>query len=200
EETLAKIFAPYFTTKEASEGTGLGLSTVLGLARSYNGSVTAESTPGEGSIFTVYFPVIVQEEAKDSGAQDGLTPMPISAHILFVDDEETIVRLGKITMERLGCKVTALNSGVDALTLFREDPQRFDMVITDQTMPGLTGAALARHILAIRPELPVIMATGYSETINEEQAKEIGIRELLMKPLDLHDFEQVILRNLPQKS
>ncbi len=198
EETKAKIFAPYFTTKGKSEGTGLGLSTVLGLARSYNGGVTVKSTPDQGSVFTVYLPIIAQEESRDADEESGAT-QHISARILFVDDEETIVRLGKITLERLGCEVTALSSGVDALALFKQNPQRFDMVITDQTMPGLTGAALSRHILAIRPELPIIMATGYSETINAEQAEEIGIRELLMKPLDLHDFERVIIRNLPPK-
>ncbi|MDH3394029.1 MAG: response regulator, partial [Desulfobulbaceae bacterium] len=198
EETLAKIFAPYFSTKGPGEGTGLGLSTVLSLTKSYNGGITAESSLGEGSTFSVYLPILIEEEAEDTDKKQLPMPLHISARILFVDDEETIVRLCKITLERLGCEVTALNSGIDALVLFKQDPQRFDLVITDQTMPGLTGAALSRQILAIRPELPIIMATGYSETIDEEQAKEIGIRELLMKPLDLNDLEQVIIRNLPE--
>ena len=197
QETLSHIFDPYFTTKESGEGTGLGLPTVLGLVKSYNGGITAESTPGNGSVFSVYLPVIIQETGIEA-REEGETPLlRIAARVLFIDDEETIVRLGKMTLERLGCEVAAFSSGLDALTLFRQDPQRFDLVITDQTMPGLTGSALARQMLALRPDTPIILATGYSETINEELAKEIGIKDFLMKPLGIHDLEQAILRNLP---
>ncbi len=199
EQTLAHIFDPYFTTKEPGEGTGLGLPTVLGLVKSYNGGITAESAPGRGSTFSIYLPIIIIEEAVATVNLDEEAALPrLSARILFIDDEETIVRLGKMTLERLGCEVTAFSSGLDALSLFRQDPQRFDLVITDQTMPGLTGSALARQMLATRPDIPIILATGYSETINEEQAKEIGIRQFLMKPVGIHDLEQAIIRNLPR--
>jgi PAS domain S-box-containing protein len=177
-----RIFEPYFTTKEKGVGTGMGLSVVHGIVKSHEGTITVYSEPGKGSTFHVYIPLI-QEEVK-SPEIDKDAPIPTGTeHILFIDDEPALVDMGKQIFERLGYEVTSRTSGVEALELFKAQPDRFDLVITDMTMPNMMGDKLARELMKIRPDIPIIICTGYSERITEEKAKRIGIKAFVMKPL-----------------
>lgn len=182
-ETLERIFDPYFTTKRPDEGTGLGLATTHGIIAAHKGTVTVSSKPGEGSIFKIYFPTCREQAVsmRDTGLN---LRGEISGHenILFIDDEAPIAELGRNGLERFGYHVTSRTSSVEALEAFKSGPEKYDVVITDHTMPNMTGAELAREMLKIRPDLPVIICTGFSETITEEQAKAIGVRDFVMKP------------------
>jgi PAS domain S-box-containing protein len=197
-DIIDKIFDPYFTTKEIGKGTGLGLSITHGIIKSYGGAITVESTLGQGTTFYVYFPVIQEEARKDEEIQE----VPGGKErILLVDDEELLARMGKNMLERLGYTVTTRHSGIDALeTFMNDDPDQFDLVITDQTMSGMTGFDLARRMLQIRPELPIILCTGFSYLVNEESAKAIGIREFALKPLTKASIGQLIRKVLDRGS
>ena len=192
-EIMAKIFDPYFTTKEVGKGTGMGLSISQGIIRSYGGIITLESTLGQGTTFRVLFPVI-HEEIKAVAEEEA--PARGSEHILLVDDEEAVCAMGKAVLGRLGYIVTTHSRSNEALAAFAENPARFDLVISDQTMPGLTGIELARQLLAIRPELPIILCTGFSNQIDEASAKVIGIRELAVKPINLVTFGNLVRKVL----
>ncbi|MGV1097983.1 hybrid sensor histidine kinase/response regulator [Thiovibrio sp. JS02] len=190
-----RVFEPYFTTKEKGDGTGLGLSVVHGIAKNCGGNITVESEPGKGSTFTVYFPLAEGRSVAEESIV--ATPLPRgSGRVLVVDDEEPLALMLARMLEGLGYTVaTATNSG-DAVRRFAEAPQAFDLVITDMAMPNMTGAELARQVLAIRPGMPIVLCTGFSEVINEEKAKAIGIREFLMKPLLLGDVAKAVSRAL----
>jgi signal transduction histidine kinase/ActR/RegA family two-component response regulator len=179
---LERIFEPYYTTKEPGKGTGLGLSVIHGIVKNHGGFITVESTPGRGSAFHVYLPAIgdVDEEL---AADAGIFGSAGQERILLVDDEEQIVAMQKQILEKLGYQVTACSGSAEALAAFTAGPDQFDLVITDMTMPHMTGEALARRILAIRPEVPVILCTGYSEMITEEKAVSMGIRKFVLKPV-----------------
>lgn len=180
-DVIDNIFDPYFTTKEAGKGTGMGLAIIHGIMAEYGGSITVESKLGEGSAFHVYFPVVANEELPaDKVAKE--IPMGYE-HILFIDDEELLAEMGQDMLERLGYTVTVRKSSLDALSTFQNNPKDFDVVITDQTMPGITGSDLARRFLQIRPDIPIILCTGYSNLIDEVSAKAVGIREFALKPL-----------------
>ena len=193
-ETLEHIFDPYFTTKEVGEGTGLGLSVVHGIVKTHGGAITVESEPRKGTTFHVYFPVIEKEE-KIQEEDEGLLPTG-NERILFVDDEEVIVDIGEKTLGQLGYGVVTKTSSVEALELFRADPGRFDLVITDMTMPKMTGDQLARELMKIRPNIPIILCTGFSPKISEKQAKEIGIKAFAMKPLVRRDMANTVRKVL----
>ena len=180
-EIWGRIFEPFFTTKEVGKGTGMGLSITQGIVTSYNGFLTCESEPGQGTVFRVYFPAIDQEIA---AIDKHVVTIPTGKErILFIDDENMLAELGKTMLEHLGYEVTIRKNSIEALTTFQNHADQFDVVITDQTMPGMTGIDLARKILQIRPDLPIILCTGYSTLVNEEQAKAIGIKGFIMKPL-----------------
>jgi len=199
--TMEKMFEPYFTTKKKGEGTGLGLSVVYGIVHSYGGHISVYSDLGKGSIFKIYLPVL---ESSGLGADEVVAdqaPLPRgSERILAVDDEETIFTLEKNVLEGLGYKVTALGSSREALERFTESPGSFDLVITDMTMPEMNGTELAREILAIRPGIPIILCTGFSEAVNEEKAKAVGIKAYVMKPVLIRDLAQVVRKVLDEGS
>jgi PAS domain S-box-containing protein len=189
---LERIFDPFYTTKPPGEGTGMGLSTVHGIVRAHGGTITVSSELGKGTTFNIYLPRLSREvpvkESKPELTTEG------KEHILLVDDEESIVYAGKIVLERLGYKVTALKSSSEALEIFNKNPDEFDLVITDQTMPAMTGAELASKMMLIRPAIPVILTTGYSELITREKAKKLGIRDYIMKPFLARDLAKSIRR------
>lgn len=192
--TKERIFEPYFTTKEIGEGAGLGLAVVHGIIKRHNGAVTVESEPGRGTAFKVYLPRLIDGSSKEA-VDAGELPRG-TERILFVDDEEAIIRAGKRVLENLGYRVIAKTSSEEAFELLKSSPQQFDLLITDYTMPGMTGADLALEAAKIRPGMPVILCTGYSEQVDEERAKALGIREYLMKPLVRKDMAQVLRRVL----
>lgn len=182
-DIMSRIFEPYFTTKHGADGTGLGLATVHGIVSLHEGAIHVESVPGQGSVFTILLPacppdlVIPGLSSEEQRLQHGS-----NQRILVVDDEESIAKMIETTLSWLGYQVESFTSSVKALESFKSDPGRFDAVITDQTMPTLPGIDLARRILEIRPGIPIILCSGYSDSINADGAKAAGIREYVMKP------------------
>jgi PAS domain S-box-containing protein len=197
-DVMKRIFEPFFTTKELGEGTGMGLSVVYGIVKSLHGTITVESEPGAGSTFRVFLPIARTDEKSES-SEAQVTPKG-SERILFVDDEEMLTEWGQAALERQGYSVTALTDSAEALKLFSSDPSRFDLVITDQTMPKLTGLDLARKLLTIRNNIPIILCTGHNDSTSPEKAKEAGIKEFLIKPLGKQQLAEVVRRVLDTKS
>jgi len=191
---VGRIFDPYFTTKQSNQGTGMGLAVVHGIVKSHGGSIGVASTPGQGTTFDIFFPRIEAKQAREVEAIE-LTCRG-TERILFVDDEMALVDIGKQMLERLGYDVVTRTSSIEALEAFRAQPDRFDIVITDQTMPNMTGAELAQELLYIRPDIPVILCTGYSYMISEDEARANGIRDYVMKPIVLNDMAKVIRKAL----
>jgi PAS domain S-box-containing protein len=191
---MERIFDPFFTTKERGKGTGMGLAVVHGIVKTHHGTVTVTSKPGKGSIFSTYIPVI---EGKPESVSEKMDPIPTGTErILFVDDEHFQEDLGRRMLERLGYEVTTCGDGRQALFLFRSKPDDFDLVITDMTMPIMTGDVLTREIMTIRPEIPIIICTGYSERITEEKALAMGAKGFVMKPIVLKDMANLIRKVL----
>lgn len=181
DDVIDRIFEPFFTTKNANEGTGMGLAIVQGIVASHDGVITVDSTPGTGTTFSIYFPrladdVPVQPHAPEAELHQG------TGRILFVDDEEMLALLGKGLLERLGYEVVAYTDSRDALDDFRAAPHRFDLVITDQTMPQLTGVTLIQELRQFRADIPIILCTGFSHMINPEKARALGVDAFVMKP------------------
>jgi PAS domain S-box-containing protein len=197
-EVVHRIFDPFFTTKKPGEGTGLGLSVVYGIVSGYGGTITVHSKPGTGSAFTVYLPAIACEATAE---EEPLNAIPRGKErILFVDDEDILAEMGRDLLEDLGYTVTAMTDSLSAWDVFRAQPDQFDLVITDMTMPGMTGAELAKELLKIRPKIPIILCTGYSEFITEEKAKKIGIQGFAFKPLTIKILTQLISQVLRVRS
>jgi signal transduction histidine kinase/CheY-like chemotaxis protein len=183
QKTQEKIFEPYFTTKKPGEGTGLGLAVVHGIVNSHHGHITVYSEPGEGTSFHVYLPLTEQDV---SALPDKTEPKELRGkgeRILFVDDEKQIRKVLGTMLTKNGYQVTASADGAQALEEFQKNPDQFDLVITDMTMPSMTGAELAQKIMAISPQTPVILCTGQSELINREKALAMGVRDYLNKPI-----------------
>lgn len=196
-EVLERMFDPFFTTKPIGEGSGMGLAVVHGLVTSHGGAILVDSAIGKGTKIEVYLPRAqnpVWEHVSDQG------PIPVGREsILFVDDEETIVRLGQELLTSLGYSVEVETHSPQALSTFKQDPRRFDLVITDQTMPSMTGEMLSRELLRIRPDLPIILCTGFSHIMSAEKAKALGIQAYLMKPLAIRDLAPIV-RHVLDKS
>jgi PAS domain S-box-containing protein len=197
-EVMERIFDPYFTTKKPGEGTGLGLAVVHGIVKNHGGVLCVESERGKGSTFDVYLPRYEGVD-RDMAPPDDGRPRGLPGGnecILFVDDEESLCYLGRELLGLLGYDVVTRKSGVEALDLFRSNPDKFDLVITDLTMPKLTGLDLADHLVGMRPDIPIILCTGGVPSITPEKARSSGIREIILKPMVIGDLAISIRRAL----
>ncbi len=194
-QTVKMVFDPYFSTKDKNKGSGLGLSIVHGIVSNCKGAVRVESQPGQGTIFQVLFPAA----ASQPDLQDSQEDKPICGCgecVLFIDDEPMLANLGRKRLENLGYKVVAETKPITALRKFREHPDVFNLVITDMTMPQMTGDKLARELAAIRPDIPIIICTGYNHRIDEKTAKALGVKAFLTKPIAIDDLAEVVNRAL----
>jgi signal transduction histidine kinase/ActR/RegA family two-component response regulator len=195
-KTKERIFEPFFTRKEVGSGSGLGLSVVHGIVNNYEGAITVDSAPGKGTTFTIYLP----QHGTNQLNQDELskTVKKGNEYILFVDDEQEITYMGKKMLENLGYKVTIKSDSLSALEEFEANPLKYSLLVTDQTMPKMFGTELAARMREIRPELRVIIITGYIDKLSEELITKNGISEIIMKPIILSDFSKVIRKVLDE--
>ena len=197
QSTIDRIFDPYFTTKEEGKGTGLGLAVVHGIIKSHGGHISVYSEPDKGAKFHVYLPVIKTQQETEQ-----IETRPIkkgNERILVVDDEKMVVEIQQKMLKRLGYDVTARTSSVEALKAFQANPDNFDLIITDMTMPNMTGDQLAQKIMDIRTDIPIILCSGFSEKMSNEKAKSLGIKGFLMKPVLMKDLSIAIRRTLDNK-
>lgn len=198
KETASRIFEPYFTTWDQEEGTGLGLALIQSIVEDTNGFVQVESSPGEGSSFHIYLPTI-QEDSTLTADTDKNTPLPTGTErILIIDDEEEITEIIKIHLSKLGYTIITKTKSTEALDLFLADCEAFDLVITDQTMPEITGEELARAMLKVKPDLPIILCTGYTSALSQDDAHDIGIRRFITKPVNQRFLAETIRSVLDQ--
>jgi PAS domain S-box-containing protein len=188
-----RLFDPFFTTKEVGKGTGLGLAVVHGIVSDAKGIVQVESEPGKGATFQVYWPLIVDDENLDENVEPINKPMK-NYRVLFIDDEISIARLGKIQLDKLGYEVESFTDPRQAWELFQNNPERFDVVISDQTMPGITGTELFRKIGELAPDLPQILCSGRKSAISQEQIKKLNIQAILRKPILMKDLAQALYK------
>ncbi|MBL9214062.1 MAG: PAS domain-containing protein [Opitutaceae bacterium] len=192
--TLERIFEPFFTTKAPGEGTGLGLSAVLGIVQGHDGAIQVQSAPDTGTTVEIYFPVQAGSAAPDPAVGD--TPRGAGEHILYVDDELPLLQLARSQLAELGYRATAVASPSAALAAVRRAPGDFALVVTDLTMPEMTGVDLARELRAIRPDLPIVLVTGYPGAVSTERTRELGLSELLLKPHTYHSLGSCLHRIL----
>ncbi|MBF0525186.1 MAG: response regulator, partial [Deltaproteobacteria bacterium] len=195
--TAGRIFDPFFTTKRTGQGTGLGLSVVHGIVKDSGGVVVVQSEPGQGTVVQVFLPKL---EPPDQPEEESMEVLPRGTErILLVDDEEALVRVAVTILERLGYQVTGKTDPKAALEDFQLDPGQFDLVITDLAMPRLQGLELAQAMMNIRPDLPVILCTGYNDAVSLESVREYGVRDLLIKPASLNRMAASIRQVLDKK-
>jgi CheY-like chemotaxis protein len=195
KKILTRIFEPYFTTKEKGKGTGLGLAMVHGIVKSHGGHITVYSEPGKGTNVHVYLPQMLLETATPGIAGKEALPGG-SERVLIVDDEDIVVQMEGKMLESLGYAITALTDSLEAWDLLCKKPNAFDLVITDMTMPKMTGVELAQRYFSIRPGALVILCTGFSELVTEEKAKSVGISEFIMKPVVKKDLAKAVRKVL----
>lgn len=189
---LEKIFDPFFTTKEEHEGAGMGLATVQGIIAQHGGLVKVHSSPGLGTTFEVFLPIVTTTSTEEKSDPADSEISTGTEHILFIDDDVMLANLGEQLLTELGYQVTMMTDSQKALNVFTADPDLFDLVITDQTMPTLTGKELIHELKKIRPDLRTVLCTGFSSQVDEDEAKKLGIDVFLMKPLDLSELAQTI--------
>jgi PAS domain S-box-containing protein len=195
--TLERIFDPYFTTKTKEKGTGMGLAVVHGIVKGHNGGIKVTSKPGKGTSIEILFPRTASEMQFDTVQ---LQALPTGGEcILYIDDEQTLIDLGENMLAKLGYDVVTRTSPIEAIEAFRANPDKFDLVISDMTMPNMTGDILAKEIMKIRSDIPVIICTGFSEQISPEKVEAIGISGFLMKPLTIHELARTVRKVLDQR-
>jgi signal transduction histidine kinase/ActR/RegA family two-component response regulator len=196
-KTKERIFEPFFTRKEVGSGSGLGLSVVHGIINNYGGAIVVDSSPGKGTTFMIYLP----KYGSDALESDKSSTKPLKGveHILFVDDEPEITFMGKKMLENLGYKVSITSDSVIALDEFKKNPDKYSLLVTDQSMPNITGTELAVMMKEIRPKLRVIVITGYADNLSEEVIAQSGISEVILKPMILDDFSKIIRRVLDKR-
>jgi PAS domain S-box-containing protein len=197
QELIKRIFEPFFTTKKPGEGTGMGLAVVHGIVKRHEGAITTDSEPGKGATFHVFFPRIQGHVEQEALTLDAIPTG--DERILLVDDEEVQVRSGRYLLERLGYTVTTTTKSLEALEVFRAQPEAFNLVITDQSMPRLTGVQLAEQLMQIRADIPIILCTGFSDMIDGKEAKAMGIQEFMMKPFSARQLAETIRRILGER-
>jgi CheY-like chemotaxis protein len=195
KDVINKIFDPFFTTKEKGKGTGMGLSVVHGIIKNMSGKIEVDSELGRGTEFHIYLPIAesafkVEKSRIKEPIQGG------DERILLVDDEEVIIKMEKQTLERLGYHVTSRISSIEALELFKTNPDKFDLIVTDMAMPKMSGDKLAVELLKISPDIPILLCTGFSEAMTEEKIKSLGIKGLLLKPIIIKDLAERIRKVL----
>ncbi|MBI5895157.1 MAG: response regulator [Desulfobacterales bacterium] len=190
-ETLGRIFDPYFTTKAKGEGTGLGLSMTYGIIKAHQGAIVAQSQPGKGSAFTIYLPKF-ESQVKQRGSENNHQMPQGHERILCVDDQPELVSIIKAMLKTLGYKVTTRGNGLEALELFGQDPEKFDLVITDLNMPHMLGDRLAQEIVKIRPEVPIVLCTGFSDQVKDKDLSAMGIRAVAHKPILMADLARLV--------
>ncbi len=194
---LDKIFEPYFTTKVQGKGTGLGLSVVYGIIKEHKGDIRVDSEIGKGTTITVYLPLIEKTELSKS-IETTVQLSTGTERILIVDDEISVARLEKQMLERLGYTVIEYSSSQSALDAFRQDPDSYDLVISDMTMPNITGDRLAQKLIFIRSDIPIIICTGFSDRIDRGKSEAIGIKGFLMKPVVKSDMARMVRKVLDE--
>jgi len=194
---MERIFDPFFTTKDPGEGTGMGLSVVHGIVESHGGAITVNAQPEKGSTFHIYLPVLDENKKIESIAHCELPKG--REHILFVDDEQSLVDVAREMLEELGYAVVTEISAIEAFKTFCENPKKFDLVITDKSMPGMTGFDLAEELLRIRPNLPIILCTGFSDKADAEKARSVGLKKTVVKPLVIREMAEIIRNVLDRK-
>ncbi|UCF85681.1 MAG: response regulator [Desulfobacteraceae bacterium] len=195
---IKKVFDPHFANENEGDGTGLGLTVVHGIVKNHGGAITVNSEHNKGSVFNIFFPRIAAESLPKI---DISTTFPRgNERILFVDDERVLAELGEQLLVPLGYKVTTQTKSIEALETFKAQPEKFDLVMTDMTMPDMTGFELARKLLQTRSDLPIILFSGFSKMVTEEKAKAIGIREFVMKPIDISEMAKIVRRALDNKA
>jgi len=195
QKVKERVFDPFFTTKATGEGMGMGLAVIHGIVKTCGGDIQVESKPGKGTAFHLFFPCIDFEKKEPQKRKQLTITAPIpggNERLLFVDDEQMLVEVHQEILERLGYNVMAVRSGFEALELFSDDPEIFDLVITDHAMPGMTGIDLSRKLLKIRPDIPIILCTGLTKTTICQEAKDAGISEFVMKPIIMKDLAALI--------
>jgi CheY-like chemotaxis protein len=195
--TLERIFEPYFTTKTKEKGTGMGLAVVHGIVKGHNGGIKVISKADKGTSVEILFPRTASEMQFDTVQ---LKALPTgSERILYIDDEETLIDLGENMLAKLGYHVVTRTSPIEAIEAFKANPDKFDLVISDMTMPNMTGDMLAKELMKIRPDIPVIICTGFSEQISADKVKAIGISGFLMKPLTIRELARTVRRVLDER-
>jgi CheY-like chemotaxis protein len=186
-----RIFDPYFTTKEVGEGTGLGLSVVHGIVQSHGGAIDFKTRLNEGTTFNVYFPCLHEGIREVRRLKTKLLPKG-TEHILFLDDEKDLAEIGSRMLSELGYSVEARLDPFEALAVFRDNPDRFDLIITDMTMPKITGEKLSKEIMKIRMDIPIILCTGFRQELTKKQLSEAGIKTVIMKPLTVTELAKTV--------
>ncbi len=199
KEVLKRIFEPYYTTKKNGEGTGMGLAVIYGIVNSHNGNIKVRSEIGTGSVFNIYFPVLESEKILDVYEDQKTALMGNEEKILFVDDENPLAELGTKMLEKLGYQVESRTSSIEALEAFKANIDKFDLIITDMTMPNMTGIKLAAEVHKIRPDIPVVLCTGFSDSINKSNYKSLGISALIMKPVIKKALAETVREVLEKK-